>query len=81
MMAMVAKNRFGFVDGSIVKPPIGGPSLHGWVRLLSWMLNSVSKDIANGIIFTNNATDMWKDLHERYSQSNGLRIFQLQKSI
>ena len=49
MMALVAKNKFGFVDGSIVKPPAGDPSLHGWVRcnnmLLSWMLNSVSKDV------------------------------------
>jgi hypothetical protein len=41
----------------------------------------MSKDIANNIIFIDNATDMWKDLHERYSQSNGPRIFQLQKSI
>jgi hypothetical protein len=85
MMALVAKNKFGFVDGSIVKPSAGDPSLHGWVQcnnmLLSWMLNSVSKDIANNIIFIDNAANMWKDLHERYSQSNGPRIFQLQKSI
>ena len=70
MMALVAKNKFGFVDGSIVKPLVGDPSLHGWVRcnnmLLSQMLNSVSKDIANNIIFIDNAANMWKDLHERY---------------
>jgi hypothetical protein len=50
MMALVAKNKFEFVDGSIMKPPAVDPSLHGWVRcnnmLLSWMLNFVSKDIA-----------------------------------
>jgi hypothetical protein len=85
MMALVAKNKFRFIDGSIVKPSANDPSLPSWVRcnnmLLSWLLNSVSKEIATSIIFYDNAADMWKDLHDRFNQSNGPRIFQLQKAV
>jgi hypothetical protein len=85
MMALVAKNKFGFIVGSIVKPSAIDPSLPGWVRcnnmLLSWLLNSVFKEIATSIIFYDNIGDMWKDLHDRFSQSNGPRILQLQKAV
>jgi hypothetical protein len=49
--------------------------------VLSWILNSVSKDIAASVIYINSADDMWNDLNDRFSQKNGPRIFQLQKAI
>ncbi|KAL5568439.1 hypothetical protein UlMin_025014 [Ulmus minor] len=48
---------------------------------MSWILNVVSKDIADSIMYVNNAYDMWTDLHERFHQSNGPRIFQLTQQI
>jgi hypothetical protein len=39
MMALVAENKFGFVDGNIVKPSAGDPSLHGWVRCNNMLLS------------------------------------------
>lgn len=85
VMALMAKKKFSFVDGSLPKPSSTNPTLHAWVRcnnmVLSWILNSISKEIANSVIFINTAADMWKDLHERFSQSNGPRVFQLQKAI
>jgi hypothetical protein len=47
----------------------------------SWILNSVSKDIAASIIYIDNVADVWTDLKERFSQKNGPRIYQIQKSI
>jgi len=49
--------------------------------VLSWMLNSVSTEIVNSIIYIDDAFEIWNDLHDRFSQHNGPRIFQLQKSI
>jgi hypothetical protein len=49
--------------------------------VLSWILNYVSTEIANSIIYIDDASDIWNDLQERFSQHNGPRIFQLQKSI
>jgi hypothetical protein len=84
-MALTAKNKLGFIDGTIPKPSSTDSSFLIWTRcntmVLSWILNSVSPEIANSVIFVDSASAMWSDLQERFSQSNGPRIFQLQKRI
>jgi len=59
--------------------------LSAWIRcnnmVLSWIMNSVSKEIAASIIYITTAEAMWKDLKERFSQGNAPRIFQLQKTM
>ncbi|XP_041025357.1 uncharacterized protein LOC121265750 [Juglans microcarpa x Juglans regia] len=66
-------------------PPKTSSLFQSWARcnnmVLSWLLNSLSKEIAANIIYVDSAKEMWSDLHERFSQGNGPRIFQLQKSI
>jgi len=84
-MALTAKNKIGFLDGSIPKPSSTDSSFSAWTRcntmVLSWILNSISAEIANSVIFIDSAAAMWSDLQERFSQSNGPRIFQLRKKI
>jgi hypothetical protein len=86
IMALTAKNKLAFVDGSLPQPSIdAGAEHHAWVRcnnmILSWILNSVSKEIAASIIYIDSCHGMWLDLKECVSQKNGPRVFQLQKSI
>ncbi|KAF5478995.1 hypothetical protein F2P56_005510, partial [Juglans regia] len=85
LMALTAKNKIGFVNGSITKPAVTSPFFHSWTRcnnmILSWLLNSLSKEIAASVIYVESANEVWSDLQERFSQGNGPRIFQLQKSI
>jgi Trp operon repressor len=85
LMALNAKNKLCLLDGSLPKPSDSSTIFKNWTRcndmVLSWIINSVSKDIAESIIYIDNAESMWKDLKERFSQGNGPRIFQLQKSI
>jgi hypothetical protein len=85
VMALSAKNKLGFIDGSLVKPNVESPEYFAWNRcnnmVLSWILNSVSQEISASIIFIESAHEMWNDIKERFSQSNGPRIFQLQKAI
>jgi hypothetical protein len=84
-MALTAKNKVSFIDGTILKPSSNDPSFLAWVwcntMVLSWILNSVSTKIANSVVFIVFTSAMWSDLQERFSQSNGPRIFQLQKKI
>jgi hypothetical protein len=85
-MVITAKNKLGFLDGSLTKPLVdSGSESRAWVRcntmVLSWILNSVSKEIASSVIYIENAADVWIDLKERFSQKNGPRIYQLQKSL
>ena len=49
--------------------------------VISWILNSVSKEILASIIFSESAYEIWLDLKERFQQSNGPRIFQLRREL
>ncbi|GLT70744.1 hypothetical protein SLA2020_428040 [Shorea laevis] len=84
-MALSTKNKLGFIDGSLPKPNESDAEFLAWNRcnnmVLSWILNSVSQEISSSIIYIDSAEEMWNDIKERFSQQNGPRIFQLQKSI
>lgn len=85
-IALSVKNKLGFIDGSLPKPEVTDVNIHNsWIRLnnmvISWILNSVSKEISASIIFSESAYDIWKDLKERFQQSNGPRIFQLKREL
>lgn len=49
--------------------------------MISWILNSVSKDIRETIISTRTVKKMWDDLQNQFNQENGPRIFQLHKEL
>jgi hypothetical protein len=87
-MALTVKNKIGFINGSLTKPSAvseSDPLGFAWCRcnnmVLSWLINSVSKEIAASIIYIDSAADMWMDLHDRFSHLNGPRVFQLQQKM
>ncbi|XP_065872157.1 uncharacterized protein [Euphorbia lathyris] len=49
--------------------------------VISWLLHAVSPQIAQSIIWIDKACDMWKDLHDRLSQGDSIRISELKKEI
>jgi hypothetical protein len=80
LMALIGKNKLAFVDGSLPQPSVdAGTEYHAWIRcnnmILSWILNSVSKEIAASIIYIDTCHGMRIDLKERFSQKNGPRVF------
>jgi len=85
LMALTAKNKVLFINGGLPKLDPSSPDFLPWMRcnnmVLSWIINSVSKEIGVSIICVDTAEAMWTDLRNRFSQHNGPRIFQIQKSI
>uniref|UniRef100_A0A2N9GQC0 Reverse transcriptase Ty1/copia-type domain-containing protein n=1 Tax=Fagus sylvatica TaxID=28930 RepID=A0A2N9GQC0_FAGSY len=75
LMALTAKNKEGFVNGSIEPLNPSAPCYSSWKRcdtmVLSWILNSLSKEISASVIYLDTSIEVWKDLKERFSQSNG----------
>ncbi|XP_077214665.1 uncharacterized protein LOC143849504 [Tasmannia lanceolata] len=53
--------------------------------VLSWLLNSLSKEIATSVIYTDSAHEVWQHLKqhlkERFSQVNAPTIYQIQREI
>ncbi|KAE8655186.1 Endoglucanase 20 [Hibiscus syriacus] len=72
---------------NVLEPPDhSSPELfNAWTRannlVNSWILNSVSKDIAASLLYHTTAVEIWRDLVERFQQSNGPRFFQLKKRL
>ncbi|KAL4597753.1 hypothetical protein ACB092_11G011500 [Castanea dentata] len=87
-MALIAKNKLGFIDGTLTlsSPMVKTSSaIQAWVHcdkmVASWILNSVSQEIATSIVYKDTALEIWNNLRERLSQGNGPRVFQLLKDI
>ena len=85
-VALSVKNKLGFIDGSLIKPSGNDLLLlQSWIRtnniVISWILNSVSKDISASIIFAESTSEIWNDFKDHFQQSNGPRIFQLHRDL
>ena len=85
-MALDAKSKLGFVDGSITASMAVTPlEKKAWSKcnsmISSWILNCVSPHITASVIYRNTALEVWNVLKNRFSQANGPRISQLQKQI
>ncbi|KAL5545588.1 hypothetical protein UlMin_005275 [Ulmus minor] len=78
IMALTAKNKIGFVNGTIPKPTPNDLLFSIWCRcnsmVSSWTINAVSRDIANSLRYIDSSFEVWRDLHDRFNQSNRLRI-------
>ncbi|XP_043717827.1 uncharacterized protein LOC122665751 [Telopea speciosissima] len=84
-MALQAKNKLGFIDGTLKQPAADSTDLLAWARcnsmVTSWLIHSTTPSIANNILWTTNVMDVWDDLSARYSQQNAPHIFEIRRSI
>jgi len=49
--------------------------------VISWLLRSIRKDIATSVLFCSTAKQIWDELELHYGQSQGTKIFQVQREI
>lgn len=84
-IALDAKNKIAFVDGSLGRPLESDPHFRIWSRcnsmVKSWILNSVTKQIYGSILRFNDASEIWKDLLTRFHITNLPRSYQLTQQI
>ncbi|XP_043694065.1 uncharacterized protein LOC122644738 [Telopea speciosissima] len=85
LMALEAKNKMSFIDGSLPQPADDSPDHPHWVRcnsmVRSWVVHSTIPTIAHSILWINSAFSAWTDLRERFSLKNAPRIFEIRRSI
>lgn len=85
LIALSTKNKLSFIDGSYVAPSVDAPEFKLWSRcndmVLSWLLNSLSKEISDSVIYSKTAKDLWTDLKDKFGQSNGAKLYHLQKEL
>jgi len=77
-LALNSKNKLGFVNGTIKAPSeeINHEEYAACSRcndmVHSWIINTLSLEISDNVIYYSTANEVWEDLHERFSQSSHL---------
>jgi len=74
LISLSAKNKLGFINGSIPTLGESNPKYSLWQRcndmVLSWILNSLNQEIANSVIYMETPSEIWLDLQERFSKGD-----------
>ncbi|KAH0730677.1 hypothetical protein KY285_001589 [Solanum tuberosum] len=85
LISLSAKNKLRFINGTCKKPEEDTPLFEKWRRcndmVLAWLLNSLSREIAESVIYSQTAEDLWNELEQRYGQTNGAKMFQLRREL
>ncbi|XP_075083647.1 uncharacterized protein LOC142167382 [Nicotiana tabacum] len=84
-IALRAKRKLGFINGTCTKAQFTADLCEEWVRVnaivLTWIMSTVSPELVNGIVYANNAHEVWTDLQDRFDKINGSRIYNLHREI
>ena len=85
LRVLLVKNKLGFINGDCRRPNPGTPRFRQWGRcddmVTSWILNSLSKEIAESVEYVSDSFELWKELEDRYDQTNGAKLYQVQREI
>ncbi|PKI70182.1 hypothetical protein CRG98_009432 [Punica granatum] len=75
-IALRAKNKIGFIDGTLPEPVEGNPNKASWVMVnstvITWIVNTLEKDLQPSVACIENARVLWDDLKQRFSQDRSL---------
>ena len=80
LIALDAKSKIGFIDGSMLKPQfVDHPLYTAWckcnITVLAWLFNFVFKDLQPSVVYFKTNRKVWLDLQHGFSQGNGPHIF------
>jgi hypothetical protein len=87
IIALIANNKIGFVNGSIETPSQATKPADFtlWERcdkmVLSSLLNAVEPDLAEEVVYVDTTREIRKDFEDRFSQGNAPWIYQIPKAI
>ena len=70
-LSLSGRNKFGFFNGQISMPDPSSSLYNAWHRsnttILSWLVNSLSKELQFSVMYIHIARDLWIDMHDRFS--------------
>ncbi|CAL1359265.1 unnamed protein product [Linum trigynum] len=82
--ALIAKNKYCFVDGSLLKPTNASEKA-AWIRcdamVNGWLKASMDKEIRSSIRFAEHAAEIWANLQERFGKGSSSRAYELRHLI
>ncbi|XP_010520325.1 PREDICTED: uncharacterized protein LOC104799478 [Tarenaya hassleriana] len=84
-MALEGRNKLGFVDGTLPKPPDSDSDSALWSRanlmVSAWIMSSVSAEIHANLLYVKTARQMWQILLKCFQQQHAPRRFSLKRRM
>lgn len=84
-ISLRARRKWGFLDGTSKEPGRDAPEMEDWwtvqSMIVSWILNTIEPTLRSTMTYVENAKDLWEDIKERFSVTNGPRIQQLKAEL
>ncbi|XP_070013240.1 uncharacterized protein [Nicotiana sylvestris] len=84
-VALLGRNKLSMVDDTCKKENFPESMWNHWERVnaivLTWIMNSVEKELLGEIMYASSAQLVWEDLSERYNKVDGSRTYNLHKEI
>ncbi|OMO75305.1 Integrase, catalytic core [Corchorus capsularis] len=83
--ALFAKNKIGFVDGTIPRPEVDSPNLQHWMRcnamVKGWLKSAMGKDVRGSVRYASTAREIWVDLEERFGKGSDPRAYEIRRAV
>ena len=84
-MTLTSKNKIGFIDGTIPRATQVDILFNAWNHynnmVTSWIINSISKDIADSLMYINTTGKIWIDPCDRFRHNSAPQVFQLKRHL
>nr|XP_016453806.1 PREDICTED: uncharacterized protein LOC107778117 [Nicotiana tabacum] len=68
IVSLSARNKIGFIDGTVLQPPENSPQFTQWDRcnnmVISWLTNSLTPKIAESVQYSSTAQSIWTQLNK-----------------
>jgi hypothetical protein len=85
-IALGGRSKLGFINGSILSPDVDSPEYEIWLSkdqlVMSWILNSMERNLAEIFSYFESAHDLWNAICDMYgNQNNAAWIFQIHCEI
>ena len=85
-IALGGRSKLGFINGKEKAPVFDSPEYEIWLSkdqlVMSWILNSMERNIAEIFSYSESSLDLWEALRDMYgNQNNSARIFQIQQEV
>lgn len=85
LISLPAKNKLCFINKKSEITNENSPIFDQCKRcidmVIAWLLNSLSKDISESLLYSQIASDLWNELEERYGQPDISKLFQIQRDL
>ena len=84
-ICLASKRKLGFITGVVKRDPSDKTKQDHRdtcnSMIISWLLGCMNDSIKRSVMFVTNCSQIWKELEQRYSVTNGSRKYRISKEI